>query len=141
MMKRVVTVFVVASIYVGIAYIFWISKAGIVDEIVSIPLISVALFGRDLNAFEKFSAAFLGVAVFQGAKVDLLTVETLWKGLLVGVGGAAIPRTGSPRKIFSFIIPPVMPALFQLMSDDWKIALINYVLTSATLLIIRRREV
>ena len=136
-----VNIFVISSIYVGIAYLLWISKAGIVDSMVSIPLLLVALFRKKLNAFERFSTVFLGVAVFRGAQTLLLTPGTLWRGTLSGIGGSLVLRSRSPKGIFSFIIPPVMPAIYQLMVNGWKIALVNYVITAAIMYTITRREV
>ncbi len=140
-MKRLVNVFVVSSIYVGIAYLLWISKAGVVDSMVSIPLLLVALFGKKFNAFERFATVFLGVAVFRGAQALLLTPGTLWRGFLSGIGGSLFLRSRSPNWLFSFIIPPVMPAMYQLMVNGWKIALANYVITAVVMYIITRREV
>ncbi len=140
-MKRLVDVFVVSSIYVGIAYLLWISKAGVVDSMVSIPLLLVAIFGKRFNALERFSTVFLGIAVFRGAQTLLLTPGTLWRGLLSGIGGSLLIRSRSPKGLFSFIIPPVMPAIYQLMVNGWKIALVNYVVTATVTYTITRREV
>ena len=141
MSKRVVNIFVVASIYVGISYLLWISKASVVDSIVSIPLLLAFLFRKKFNAFEKFAVIFLGVAISRGAQTLLLTPETLWRGILSGIGGALIPRSRSPKGLFSFIIPPVMPAIYQLLTSSWRVALLNYFVTLILVYTITRREV
>ena len=141
MSKRIANIFVVASIYVGISYLLWISKADIVDSIVSIPLLLAVLFRKKFNSFEKFMVIFLGIAVSRGAQALLLTPGTLWRGVLSGIGGSLILRSRSPKKLFSFIIPPVMPAVYQLMVNGWKMALVNYLVTTIIAYTITRREV